>query len=102
MMAFTEKLGFVGRNGIQQGSLILHQAAFVEQPFAIFAHGREPEPSHVPPETAFKKGFFRGRHPDARAPMNKLRQPDEVPSPQGPGCSRLRTRHDAPGMLSIW
>ena len=34
--------------------------------------------------------------------MNKLRQPDEVPSSQKPGFSRLPTRHDAPGMLSIW
>src|SRR5450631_310906 len=102
MMALTEELGLVGRNGIEQCCLILHQAPFVEQPLAIFVHRCEPERTQVPPDTTFKKRFFRWGHLDARASMNKLRQPDEVPSSQRPGFARLRTRHDAPGMLSIW
>src|ERR1700688_4849454 len=102
MIGLAEELGLVGRDGIEQGRLILTQAAFFEQPFAIFAHGCEPEHTQVPPDTTFKKRFFRRGHPDARASMNKLRQPHEVPLSEWPGFSRLRTGHDAPGMLSIW
>ena len=54
MMALTKEFGLVGGDGIEQGAFVLVQAALFEQPFAVVAHGCEPDPSHVPPHPAFK------------------------------------------------